>query len=997
MLAEKKNSPKSSKGITSGKDRTNSQSQRGTFIQPKLKIGASNDVFEKEADAVADRIMRLPLSQVTPTGISSHKGKSIQKKCSTCEEEERLQRKPIEINQSIQAKASEGGIRTSAKVSSQIEALKGGGNPISGPALRRMERGFGRDLSHVRIHNDASSAGLNRELNAKAFTVGKDIYFGAGKYQPHSPSGQHLLAHELTHTIQQGAGHSERIQREEEVGLHSNSGLETKDPENFDLYKDDSQGGSISSNNYYYQKIAALYEFNYSIANVERDMLDKGFWDAILSRAWELRPETLPSATNPTETSEIVFLPVSLSDPGNADRSNYRTHCRFRYGYDNISAKPQFTLDILELIPETSPIEDISGFEFDKEIKFRKKWNKAVYDANANGFPESNLQTYLNSHLEVRNPIIIWLQKKIKTFKKSRSGELLEVKELVKVKERNFNGGESTAMILLDLDFAKYQGILNFSMTYTNDAKNVTSQGHDQKDYADFLRESKGAKQASGAEKLGTIKGLEAITDPDEKAFLKTKAVNFFFFETEDKATGEKTATYRDTELDVFIPVSKDPKDSTKTEYNYYTFIFHKPDANNLINITVRKLGKRGDATIGDPSLPSLSRIPGFNENAFDTKGAETPDTLIKWITGRYNAISKAEITAPTVKEIADKTNAIFLAKSGTKQWFNDNYKIEILDAKKAYERLKKSHKYEETDLVGLKAFTAVELQSIELSLQRMSPSLLKMLENIKMVRQVANAKNSTYSGLSLYNFTFNPRTGKITPGSKLQTVAIYDGTFTEFQLFSGGAGGINPSSTKTISHELGHVVSNQKRGDNSFADDSNKVFNQFMIELGLDPVTIYARENAKPDEPEKATEAFPEAFMLFLNDPEWLLNNQFQSYFWMMHLSETGRPPTPKKAGSLIEVWTTVRNTSPGIANLSQAPASFHLWHEFTKQKSAMPDADHLSIFPIILKSFQKIQNRTLRSTDAKDIVKKWLALVKTSKSQPSIVEVEAFFPNLP
>src|SRR5438477_2632150 len=65
---------------------------------------------------------------------------------------------------------------------------------------------FGRDLADVRIHTGSDSAAAARHLDAQAFTIGNDIHFGANRYQPETPAGQHLLAHELTHSLQQRAG-----------------------------------------------------------------------------------------------------------------------------------------------------------------------------------------------------------------------------------------------------------------------------------------------------------------------------------------------------------------------------------------------------------------------------------------------------------------------------------------------------------------------------------------------------------------------------------------------------------------------------------------------------------------------------------------------------------------------------------------------------------------------------------------------------------------------
>ena len=75
-----------------------------------------------------------------------------------------------------------------------------------------MESAFGTDFSQVRIHTNSTAIQMNKELNAQAFTHGSDIYFNSGKYDPSSSSGQHLLAHELTHTVQQG-GIGNRVHR----------------------------------------------------------------------------------------------------------------------------------------------------------------------------------------------------------------------------------------------------------------------------------------------------------------------------------------------------------------------------------------------------------------------------------------------------------------------------------------------------------------------------------------------------------------------------------------------------------------------------------------------------------------------------------------------------------------------------------------------------------------------------------------------------------------
>ena len=85
----------------------------------------------------------------------------------------------------------------------RINAVRGGGQPLSDADRRSMKRSFGFDFNSVRVHTDTHAAQMSRELNAEAFTYGKDIFFGAGRYNPGTSSGKRLLAHELTHVVQQ--------------------------------------------------------------------------------------------------------------------------------------------------------------------------------------------------------------------------------------------------------------------------------------------------------------------------------------------------------------------------------------------------------------------------------------------------------------------------------------------------------------------------------------------------------------------------------------------------------------------------------------------------------------------------------------------------------------------------------------------------------------------------------------------------------------------------
>ena len=91
------------------------------------------------------------------------------------------------------------------EVENSLQASKGGGSAMSKDTQQEMGSGFGADFSNVKIHTDSKAVQMNKDLGAQAFTHGSDVYFNEGKYNPESKSGKHLLAHELTHTVQQGA------------------------------------------------------------------------------------------------------------------------------------------------------------------------------------------------------------------------------------------------------------------------------------------------------------------------------------------------------------------------------------------------------------------------------------------------------------------------------------------------------------------------------------------------------------------------------------------------------------------------------------------------------------------------------------------------------------------------------------------------------------------------------------------------------------------------
>ena len=155
-----------------------------TMLQAKLRIGSPNDAYEREADRVAEQVMRMPEP-------------NVQRKCAECEEHEKKT-----------LRRSENGIGPEHEAAPPIvhDVLGGSGRPLDPSVRSFMEPRFGHDFSNVRIHTDERAAESARSINAFAYTAGRDVVFGAGQYQPGSQSGRRLIAHELQHVRQQGGG-----------------------------------------------------------------------------------------------------------------------------------------------------------------------------------------------------------------------------------------------------------------------------------------------------------------------------------------------------------------------------------------------------------------------------------------------------------------------------------------------------------------------------------------------------------------------------------------------------------------------------------------------------------------------------------------------------------------------------------------------------------------------------------------------------------------------
>jgi Domain of unknown function (DUF4157) len=188
-------------------------------LQRKLVVGQVNDPLEHEADHVADQVMRMPDASLTigaaPMGLS--------RKCAACEEEQKSG--TLQAHPAAATRAAPG-----AAPPIVHEVLRSPGRPLDAASRGFFEPRFGHSFGRVRIHTDRKATESARSVNALAYTVGRDVVMAEGAYAPGSASGRRLLAHELTHVIQQGNAQPTGAESDAADGLLARFPISTMQP-----------------------------------------------------------------------------------------------------------------------------------------------------------------------------------------------------------------------------------------------------------------------------------------------------------------------------------------------------------------------------------------------------------------------------------------------------------------------------------------------------------------------------------------------------------------------------------------------------------------------------------------------------------------------------------------------------------------------------------------------------------------------------------------------
>ena len=169
-------------------------------VQRQMKISSPDEPLEREAEKAADHVVTQQTTSQHTTGVS--------RKPEEEEDRERAKHETPPVSHGVHRKegadAAGGTGVAEASVEQGIEAARSGGRALPPDTRHEMEHAFGADFSAVRVHTDPEAARLSNAVGARAFATGPNVFFGQNEFHPESKSGKHLIAHELTHTIQQG-------------------------------------------------------------------------------------------------------------------------------------------------------------------------------------------------------------------------------------------------------------------------------------------------------------------------------------------------------------------------------------------------------------------------------------------------------------------------------------------------------------------------------------------------------------------------------------------------------------------------------------------------------------------------------------------------------------------------------------------------------------------------------------------------------------------------
>jgi hypothetical protein len=708
-----------------------------------------------------------------------------------------------------------------------LRSMRGGGHPLSRADRCFFEPRFNHDFSQIRIHTDERAVDLAKSINARAFTFGKDIVFGPGQYQPRLLRGRRLLAHELTHVLQQDTRH---IRREP----YETRGIALRR----------SQVTSLAGQNYWEQRTFRAYVTTLPTSRFSSNPEER---DAVFAALWEMSPPT-------TVTShQEMIVPIaarSVNSPGGGG-SSQTSELLYRFTFD--PPAPGDSRPRLEISFVASGSASVAIQAPTAPATFQPSQPGMMHI----GFPGGGNQpdAYWQAHPDEHRGLFQWMETQAPaSFNQVITTETMQnntVTHRSVFLVRGTRSGNTLSNLRIEL---VSQNAIASSQVVPADYRD--------RDMGDLQLEGLRDSSRAAPDRLG------AVILPAGLSSAESLAVKIAIWQYFDAGNA------RNTEVDAVVPVGA----GSRTVI--YTLVF---GANN--EVTAMRIGESGSGSGQvDTRRIDVTRVRGFPGNA------AAPGALRSWWASRYPqggsltpdppAPAQGQPASQPISSTAliSEMNQLITVGITNRNWFNQNYQIEALDAQGTATRLQTAHNVPANMVTDTINFTTTDLRMLELSLQTLSDDELGNLRGVKIGRKTASITRTgaTYQAGSAnqYGVTLMDSTGSNMERTTLYFQSLYAN---DDRLFRGSsAERALPDVAMGILHELGHALGH--------AAGIEAAFNTWIGQNPQAAPTWYAASSN--------AERFPEFFALYHTDPYFICTRYPLVYSWFQTLASTGNPP---------------------------------------------------------------------------------------------------------
>jgi hypothetical protein len=498
--------------------------------RPTLQIGEVNHPREKEAERIAEEMTRAPSSKVFASGGG-------------------LDGEPHNTTRSA---AEESASEAPPIVD---EVLRSSGHRLDSRMLDSFHSRFGHDFSEVRVHTDANSAAAARAVNALAFTVGRQIVFGAGQFNAHSVAGRRLLAHELAHVVQQD-GCGRRVLARQTVEQYETSATSL----------DVALAGKWAGRSYWEQKVGDVFAL--SVDNrMSKDAEER---DAVLSVLWQIRPTAAVAST----TTKVVTIPKRQAAAASKDLLYQITFTPRAKPRDKDSAEARFISEgpSATTVAATPPA---AGFTAQQPAFTHI------------GFPNNDIDKFWKGHPEEKDQVFNWIQTTASASFDQTVTTSVAKKTTTQSSSFHVKGSKDASNNITSLTI-EFLG----NVAPTTEAAPTDYASHDFADFA--IEEAQTKADPAKKDKLGALNGISTAPAGEQ---LSVKYAIWQYF---------KGGT-RNAEVDAIVPIANTQKKVL------YTFRFQAP-AND---VEIQRIGEEGtDVSLAPQG--SLERVNGLSAHSKD-------------------------------------------------------------------------------------------------------------------------------------------------------------------------------------------------------------------------------------------------------------------------------------------------------------------------------------------------------------------------------------------